>query len=217
LNLPHNCVGRICDCAQAEETQTGAHWQKRDIAKIKEELGEHALFDYDETVEVVYTGDTTIDVFTALQASSSTISQPQSDEKHHLVDVETKKEGCCDDHGFDRINISTPNPLSQGPAAANPSIVCSEDDVVRSAELLQRAMVIITECTFLDDENSPGKARERSHIHLKDICDNAHLFQNAKLLVLTHFSQQYETKSVMKMIKDSLPDWLYAKTQLLFV
>jgi ribonuclease Z len=54
---------------------------------------------------------------------------------------------------------------------------------------LFKAHTFIIECTYLDGDRA--KAIEWSHVHLDDIIDNAHLFENVQRLVLVHISQKY--------------------------
>jgi ribonuclease BN (tRNA processing enzyme) len=191
---------------------------RKDIAKLKDELGESAVFDFQEIVEIAYTGDTTIDVFTALELESAstcsssalslastttaevTVETVQSESKQHPGNISSRiDKDCCDEQENVVSAIQVPSNLRD------------------SAELLQKALVIVTECTFVDDENPPAKAKARGHIHLKDIATNAHLFQSTRLLVLTHFSQKYDPDQVKQAVKESLPDWLFEKTALLFL
>ena len=57
-----------------------------------------------------------------------------------------------------------------------------------------RARVLLLECSFLLPEDKE-RAREYAHIHLDDILERAHLFENESI-VLTHFSQRYRPEEI---------------------
>ena len=63
---------------------------------------------------------------------------------------------------------------------------------------LFRARVLLLECSFLLSEDK-DRAREYAHIHLDDILERAHLFEN-EALVLTHFSQRYRPEEIRQAL-----------------
>ncbi|WOL19466.1 ribonuclease Z, chloroplastic isoform X1 [Canna indica] len=64
----------------------------------------------------------------------------------------------------------------------------------RNADAL-RAKVLITEATFLDEENDIEHAREHGHLHLLEIMEHAQWFRN-KAILLTHFSSRYKIEDI---------------------
>lgn len=73
-----------------------------------------------------------------------------------------------------------------------------------------RAKVLITECTFLGDEQSPAFARKRGHIHLDELAERADLFAANEAVVLAHFSQRYTNRDVEAAV-EALPESLRSK------
>ena len=61
-----------------------------------------------------------------------------------------------------------------------------------------RARVLLLECSFLLPEDK-DRAREYAHIHLDDILERAHLFEN-EAVVLTHFSQRYRPEEIRQAL-----------------
>jgi ribonuclease Z len=61
-----------------------------------------------------------------------------------------------------------------------------------------RARVLLLECSFVLPEDK-DRAREYAHIHLDDILERAHLFENEKV-VLTHFSQRYRPEEILQAL-----------------
>lgn len=66
-----------------------------------------------------------------------------------------------------------------------------------------QAPILIMEVTYLDGKVE--KALERGHIHLQDVIDNAHLFQNQQI-VFCHLSQKYSMSRAIEIIRNSLPE-----------
>jgi len=46
------------------------------------------------------------------------------------------------------------------------------------------AKVLITECTYADDDNPPSLSKERGHMHLDDLAQNAALFKNEHIILM---------------------------------
>lgn len=80
-------------------------------------------------------------------------------------------------------------------------------DVLDENSELYKARVLILECTFIDDRKGRDEARQKCHVHLDEIIERAHLFQNEHL-VLMHFSQLYQPKYVHKVVAERLPEVL---------
>lgn len=53
------------------------------------------------------------------------------------------------------------------------------------------AKVLVTECTYADDEGgTPELARERGHMHLDDIVENAELFKNEHIILMVSAGEE---------------------------
>mgnify|MGYP001171417498 CR=1 FL=1 len=76
--------------------------------------------------------------------------------------------------------------------------------------------VLLTECTFMGDEQDPSFAFDRGHVHLDDLAKRAHLFENVGTVVLVHFSQRYTNAFVEEQIA-RLPDGFREKVRFLRV
>ncbi len=80
------------------------------------------------------------------------------------------------------------------------------DEIVKAVlenPVLFQAHVLMMECTYLglgdEGEETQKFAKERSHIHIKDIEDHIDLFQNQKL-VLCHFSRRYKKNQILTRV-----------------
>uniref|UniRef100_A0A6V7QRZ4 Uncharacterized protein n=1 Tax=Ananas comosus var. bracteatus TaxID=296719 RepID=A0A6V7QRZ4_ANACO len=73
----------------------------------------------------------------------------------------------------------------------------------RNADAL-RAKILITEATFLDEENDINHAREHGHMHLFEIMEHAQWFRN-KAILLTHFSSRYNTEDIRLAVSKLQP------------
>lgn len=80
-------------------------------------------------------------------------------------------------------------------------------DVVDRVEVVRKARVLALEATFLNDAVPPEEARRRGHVHLDQIAERAHCFENEALL-LTHFSPRYGDDEVRKLLSEGLPEAL---------
>lgn len=78
----------------------------------------------------------------------------------------------------------------------------------------QRARVLLLECTFLGEGETPNHAKEGGHIHLDQVAARAEHFQN-RALVLTHFSRRYSVEQIERAVAQRLPAELLARTWLL--
>jgi ribonuclease Z len=74
---------------------------------------------------------------------------------------------------------------------------CGEEIFAACPEIF-RARVVLLECSFLKPEDK-DRAREYAHIHLDDILERAHLFEN-EAVVLTHFSQRYRPEEIREAL-----------------
>ena len=83
----------------------------------------------------------------------------------------------------------------------------SRIDVVDQEPLVRTAKLLILEVTFLDDRVSVEQAREMGHIHLDEVIERAHLFENRELL-FTHFSARYGTPEIRRIWEQKLPPGL---------
>ncbi len=77
-------------------------------------------------------------------------------------------------------------------------------------EFARQAKVLITECTFLGDEQNPAFARKRGHVHLDELADRADLFADNEAVLLAHFSQRYNNADVQAAL-EALPEPFRAK------
>jgi ribonuclease Z len=80
-----------------------------------------------------------------------------------------------------------------------------------NADIL-KAKILITEATYIDDRQSVQKAKDRGHMHLMEIAENAEMFRHVGALVLVHLSDRYNRKQVDYWIRTCLPVWLQNKT-----
>lgn len=76
-------------------------------------------------------------------------------------------------------------------------------DVLDNVPDLRQAATVIMECSFLDEQVSVKKARERGHIHLDELVSRAD--QLPANLILCHFSARYEDDEVVDVLKKRLP------------
>ncbi len=75
---------------------------------------------------------------------------------------------------------------------------------------LQKARVLIVECTFLDERKSLADARAGCHIHLDEIIERADRFANEHV-VLMHFSQIYRPDEIAGLLDARVPPALRAR------
>jgi ribonuclease Z len=87
-------------------------------------------------------------------------------------------------------------------------------DVLEKEEMVQRARVLLLECTFMETRVPVEKARRGGHVHLDEIAARADLFQN-EVLVLTHFSRRYRPDEIRSAVASKLPAHLLERTKLL--
>jgi len=73
-------------------------------------------------------------------------------------------------------------------------------DVLDREPWIYEAETLILEMTFVDDRVPRESARKHGHVHLEDVLDRAHLFQNTNLL-FTHFSSRYKRVDIEEAFK----------------
>lgn len=83
-------------------------------------------------------------------------------------------------------------------------------EVVEREEVVRRARLLVMEVTFVDDRISVAECRSRGHVHLAELAERAHLFQNEALL-LTHFSARYRPHEIVAALDRCLPPELRAR------
>lgn len=76
-------------------------------------------------------------------------------------------------------------------------------DVLRQ-ELVQRARLLILECTFPHPEVPVDKARRTGHVHLDELIARADELQQERIL-LTHFSSRYDARRIRQILRERLP------------
>jgi ribonuclease Z len=79
--------------------------------------------------------------------------------------------------------------------------------VLRDTPKLLETRVLVMECTFLDDRKSRLESRAGCHIHLDDLIEEAHDFQNEHV-VLMHSSQIYSPDDYRTTLARRAPDGL---------
>ncbi len=79
---------------------------------------------------------------------------------------------------------------------------------------LYTADLLVMEVSFVDDTLNAKEARSRGHMHLDDVVERAHLFQNKELL-FTHFSARHSPKGIQEALRTRLPADLYARVRTL--
>ena len=83
-------------------------------------------------------------------------------------------------------------------------------EVLDHEPLLQRAQVLILECTFLDARVPPEKAHAQGHVHLEDLLARTHLLGQPAIL-LTHLSARYSAAEILRILDARLPPDLRAR------
>ena len=82
--------------------------------------------------------------------------------------------------------------------------------VLERCDVVRRARLLVLEATFVDERVSPEKARANGHVHLDDLAERAHLFENEAVL-LHHFSARYRAREVEEAVDARLPADLRAR------
>jgi ribonuclease Z len=85
---------------------------------------------------------------------------------------------------------------------------------------LLKVKLLITETTFVDDDidrygrSSVAKAEAVGHIHLRQICEHPHLFDNVDSILLVHFSDKYTVQYIRDRVHELVPESLRNKIYL---
>ncbi|MCB1323209.1 MAG: MBL fold metallo-hydrolase [Leptospiraceae bacterium] len=96
-----------------------------------------------------------------------------------------------------------------------PMITFSGDtqiEFVLENELVRSSRVLFMECTYICDRRPTERARRWGHTHLDEIVSNADAFADVEHLFLIHFSTRYKRETILKTLKERLPDWLHERT-----
>jgi len=88
-------------------------------------------------------------------------------------------------------------------------------DNIEKEKSITQARVLLLECTFAGESISVERARKAGHIHLDQIAERAHLFENETIL-LTHWSQRYSNKQIEREVKKALPESLRSRVKIIF-
>lgn len=84
---------------------------------------------------------------------------------------------------------------------------CLGESLIQNAEIF-KSKILITECTFLDDEDEP-MSRKKGHTHLQHIIDALKKFDNeiaCEKIILTHFSMKYSERHIRETLEKNLPE-----------
>ena len=77
-------------------------------------------------------------------------------------------------------------------------------DVLKREEDVRRCQFLVIEITFFDDRVTPENARLNGHIHIEDVAEHAHLFENEHILVM-HLSNRHTPQEAEDAIQKYLP------------
>jgi ribonuclease Z len=77
-------------------------------------------------------------------------------------------------------------------------------EVVENEEAVRKARLLVIEVTFVDDRVSVAECRSKGHVHLFEVIERAHLFENEALL-FTHFSARYQAHEIVAALERHLP------------
>lgn len=78
-------------------------------------------------------------------------------------------------------------------------------EVLEQQEVVRKAPLLITECTFLDERVDREQAKISGHVHLDEWIERADLFEN-QVIALGHFSSRYSADQVREILADRLPE-----------
>lgn len=90
----------------------------------------------------------------------------------------------------------------------------SRIEIIERVEDFRTARLLIMEVTFLDDRVSVQRTRDKGHIHLDEVIERAHLFENQAIL-LTHLSARYSPAQGREILDRRLPPSLRERVTLL--
>ena len=86
-------------------------------------------------------------------------------------------------------------------------------EFVTKNKVVQKSKILFLECTFINSVRTIEQARYWGHIHLDEIVQKAELFRSIERLFLIHISPRYSKGEIARCLKNTLPSWLYEKTQ----
>jgi len=99
-----------------------------------------------------------------------------------------------------------------------PEVVFTGDTSInfiqRGPPYVRKARTLIMELTFLDDRVAATDAARYGHMHIENLKNNLHLFQN-ELIILTHVSPRYKVETVIDLLTSNLPATFLNKCVLL--
>ncbi len=78
---------------------------------------------------------------------------------------------------------------------------------------MYKAKILICEMTFVAPNHRREKIHKTGHLHLDDIVERRDRFQN-ELIIASHLSTRYHSKTVHNMVTQKLPDMLDGRLQL---
>ena len=78
---------------------------------------------------------------------------------------------------------------------------------------MYEAEVLILEMTFVTPEHRKERIDKFGHMHLDDIIERRHRFQN-ELIIATHFSTRYHPNQIKHHVERAFPDMLEGRLQL---
>mmetsp|Transcript_12453 Transcript_12453/g.18661 ORF Transcript_12453/g.18661 Transcript_12453/m.18661 type:complete len:297 (+) Transcript_12453:269-1159(+) len=121
---------------------------------------------------------------------------------------------CLNNNEIQRLKQS--GTVITSPDTKELELVYTGDTSIEMFQLPQNAFILsspilITEMTYIDGDRS--KANFYGHIHIEDIIENAHLFENVKEIIFVHFSQRYSLSQIIQRLQEKLPIDLQCKVQ----
>lgn len=84
---------------------------------------------------------------------------------------------------------------------------CLGENLFQNPEIF-KSKVLITECTFLDDEDE-SMSHKKGHTHLQHIVEALKKFDNAvgcEKIILTHFSMKYSERHIREVLDKKVPE-----------
>ncbi|KAI0565116.1 Beta-lactamase [Gracilaria domingensis] len=84
-------------------------------------------------------------------------------------------------------------------------------EAIRESEDFQKARILITEMTFIDEACTPSEAAQFGHIHLKEVIEKSDMFLRNEVVIFTHFSARYTKAEILESL-DKLPTDLRRKS-----
>lgn len=88
-------------------------------------------------------------------------------------------------------------------------------DVVAREEAVRQARVLVMEVTFFDERVSVAACRDKGHVHLDEVIEQAALFADVEHLLFTHQSARYGSREAAEICRRRLPPELARRVTLL--